>query len=70
MPTISNDPDRVQTYLALVAEATAVLDDQLGRIRADCDRGDISVREAADERITVMTEHLDRLRLLRAEYLD
>jgi hypothetical protein len=27
------------------------------------------IREAADERITVMTEHLNRLRLLREEYL-
>jgi hypothetical protein len=69
MPTLSDEPDRVQTYLGLVAEAGTTLDDQLKRIRDDYERREIDIREAADERIQVMTEHLDRLRLLRAEFL-
>jgi hypothetical protein len=56
-------------YNELAAEAAATLDDQLARIRHDQDEGTITIREAADERVQVMQEHLDRLRLLAAEYL-
>src|SRR5260370_25867750 len=56
-------------YNELAAEAAATLDDQLDRIRHDQDEGTITIRQAADERVQVMQEHLDRLRLLAAEYL-
>jgi hypothetical protein len=42
---------------------------QLANTRNDQDVGDITVREAADERIQVMEELLERLRLLREQYL-
>jgi len=60
------DKDR---YSQLVEEAGRLLDEQLTRIRKDCDEGTITIREAADERIKVMTEHLDKLRELRDEFL-
>jgi hypothetical protein len=56
-------------YSRLVDEAGSLLDDQLSRIRKDCDDGTMTIREAADERIKVMTEHLDKLRELRDEFL-
>jgi hypothetical protein len=56
-------------YSHLVEEAGRLLDEQLTRIRKDCDEGTITIREAADERIRVMTEHLDKLRELRDEFL-
>jgi hypothetical protein len=61
--------DRSEQYQWLASEAAAALDDQLARIRADQERGAISVREAADQRVQALQEHLDRLRLLREEYL-
>jgi hypothetical protein len=68
-PGSSTDSGRVGRYNDLIAEASARLDTQLANIRRDHDAGDITVIEAADERIIVMTEHLNRLRLLREEYL-
>jgi uncharacterized protein (DUF885 family) len=56
-------------YSHLVEEAGRLLDEQLSRIREDCDAGTITIRQAADERIKVMTEHLDKLRELRDEFL-
>jgi hypothetical protein len=56
-------------YSHLVEEAGRVLDDQLSRIRKDCDEGTITIRQAADERIKAMTEHLDKLRELRDDFL-
>jgi hypothetical protein len=52
----------------LVVEASARLDAQLANVRRDCDAGDITVREAADERVLVLEEHLSRLAGLREEY--
>jgi hypothetical protein len=66
---MSSINERSAQYQRLASEAAATLDAKLQNIRRDEDAGDISTREAADERITVMTEHLDRLRLLRQEYL-
>jgi uncharacterized protein (DUF885 family) len=60
------DKDR---YSHLVEEAGTLLDEKLTRIRKDCDDGAITIREAADARIKVMTEHLDKLRELRDEFL-
>jgi hypothetical protein len=56
-------------YSQLVEEAGRLLAHHLSRIRKDCDEGTITIREAADERIKVMTEHLDKLRELRDEFL-
>jgi hypothetical protein len=56
-------------YSHLVEEAGRLLDDQLSRIRKDCDEGTMTIREAADERIKAMTEHLDKLRELRDQFL-
>jgi hypothetical protein len=56
-------------YSHLVDEAGKLLDDQLSRIRKAQDEGTITIRDAADERITVMTEHLDKLKELRDEFL-
>ena len=63
------DSDRIDRYNELASEAFTRLDAQLANIRRDQDARRITVREAADERITVMTEHLNRLRLLREEHL-
>ena len=60
------DKDR---YSHLVEEAGRLLDEQLTRIRTDCDESAITIREAADERIKVMTEHLEKLRELRDQFL-
>lgn len=70
MPDHAPSADRITQYNDLVAEASARLDVQLANIRRDQEAGEITVREAADERISVLTEHLNRLRLLREEYLD
>jgi hypothetical protein len=56
-------------YSHLVEEAGRLLDDQLTRIRKESDEGTMTIRQAADERIKVMTEHLDKLRELRDEFL-
>ncbi len=61
-------PDHHDRYSQLVAAEADRLDEQLANVRRDLDAGDITVREAADERVTILTEHLNRLRLLRAEY--
>jgi hypothetical protein len=61
--------DRSEQYQWLASEAATALDDQLARIRADQERGAITVREAADQRVHALEEHLERLRLLREEYL-
>ena len=66
---MSSINERSEQYQRLASEAATKLDDQLARIRADLERGAISVREAADERVQVLQDHLDRLRLLREEYL-
>ena len=60
------EPER---YFHLVEEAGRLLDNQLARIWNDSADGKITIREAADERIQVMTEHLARLRELRDEFL-
>jgi hypothetical protein len=56
-------------YFHLVEEARKLLESQLDRIWNDSNEGTITVREAADARIQVMTEHLARLKQLRDEFL-
>jgi hypothetical protein len=50
------DPRRIAGYNNLVTEAAERLDAQLASIRRDYCAGDIAVIDAADERITVLTE--------------
>jgi len=61
-------PER-ERYFQLVEEARRLLESQLDRIWNDSNEGTITVREAADARIQVMTEHLNRLKQLRDEFL-
>jgi hypothetical protein len=61
-------PER-ERYFQLVEEARRRLESQLDRIWNDYNEGTITVREAADARIQVMTEHLARLKQLRDEFL-
>jgi hypothetical protein len=56
-------------YFHLVEEARRLLESQLDRIWNDSNDGTITVREAADARIQVMTEHLARIKQLRDEFL-
>lgn len=58
-----------ERYFQLVEEARTLLDNQLDRIWNDCNDGTITVRQAADARVQVMTEHLARLKQLREEFL-
>ncbi len=69
-PAPASPSHSADSYSKLVDQSCARLTEQLANIRKDQDAGDITVREAADERIQVMEEHLERLRLLREEYLD
>ena len=64
------DDGRIAVYNQLVTEAGDRLDAALADIRASQDSGKLSVRDAADARVGVLEEHLNRLRLLRDEYLD
>ncbi len=64
------DDGRDAVYNQLVTEAGDRLDVALADIRASQDSGKLSVRDAADTRVAVLEEHLNRLRLLRDEYLD
>ena len=63
------DNGRIAVYNQLVTEAGERLDGALADIRASQDGGELSVRDAADARVAVLEEHLNRLRLLRDEYL-
>jgi hypothetical protein len=66
----TSDPDRIAQYNQLVTEEAARLDGALAAIRADEAAGRLTTRQAADNRIAVLEANLNRLRLLRAEYLD
>jgi hypothetical protein len=66
----SLDPERVHRYDELAAEASARLDEELARIRRDLELNKITVREAADQRVVVLEQHLATIRRLRAEYLE
>jgi hypothetical protein len=63
------EPDRISQYNQLANEEAGRLDAALTGIRASQDSGELSVRQAADARVAVLEEHLNRLRLLRDEYL-
>lgn len=55
-------------YDALRDEEDAVAE-ALGCIRAEEDAGRITTVEAATERVTLLEQHLERCRRLRAEHL-
>jgi acyl CoA:acetate/3-ketoacid CoA transferase alpha subunit len=63
------DPDRITRYNELVAEEASRLDGALADIRRAEAASNLTAREAADNRISVLEANLNRLRLLRAEYL-
>jgi hypothetical protein len=63
------DADRIARYNQLVAEEASRLDGALADIRAAEAAGRLTARDAADNRIAVLEANLNRLRLLRAEYL-
>jgi hypothetical protein len=67
--TAMQDNGRIAVYNQLVTEAGDRLDGALADIRASQDSGELSVRDAADARVAILEEHLNRLRLLRDEYL-
>ncbi len=56
-------------YRELAAAEDERLDGALADIRTGQDSGELTVRQAADARVAVLEEHLNRLRLLRDEYL-
>lgn len=68
MATLSDDP-RAGVYSQLVADEAERLDGALADIRAAEAAGELTTREAADNRIAVLEANLIRLRLLREEYL-
>jgi uncharacterized protein (DUF885 family) len=63
------DPDRVARYNERATECAAWLDRELEAIRRNYDAGLITIRQAADERIRRMEQHLATIRNLRDEYL-
>jgi hypothetical protein len=65
---VSNHPINGNGYTAEVSALDVALDIRLGEIRAQQDRGDITVRQAADLRVEALEHHLDAVRALRDEY--
>jgi hypothetical protein len=60
---------RIAVYNKLVTDEGERLDGALADIRSSQDSGELTVREAADNRVDVLEMHLARLRRLRDEYL-
>jgi hypothetical protein len=58
-----------QQYAEAAAEADEQLDQALTLIRRQEDAGDLSVTEAAGQRITAMEAHLAALQALRQQHL-
>jgi hypothetical protein len=67
MDMIANE--RSDRYWQAATAAADWLDERLAAIRRHYDNGEISVTEAAEERVQVLEEHIARLRALRREYL-
>jgi hypothetical protein len=62
-------PSWHSAYYAAVSAADDDLEDALGHVRACQDAGEISVREAADERVKLLENHMQRVQDLRREHL-
>jgi hypothetical protein len=64
-----NDHGR-QRYREALERENRALDEALADIRQRQDSGQITVRQAADERVEVLERHLASVRLLREMYGD
>ena len=58
-----------ETYSQAIAREAAILDRRIADIRRRQDDGELTVRQAADERITAMENHLAALRRLSEIHL-
>lgn len=62
-------PAAHDAYYTAVSEADDDLEDALGHVRAREDAGEITVRQAADERVRLLENHLAECQRLRREHL-
>jgi hypothetical protein len=56
-------------YIRAVEEADRRFDAEIASVRGKQDAGELTARESADERIRIMTAHLETVRELRRRYL-
>ena len=56
-------------YYDAVSEADDDLEEALTHVRADEDAGRITTRQAADERVRLLENHLEQVQQLRREHL-
>ena len=66
----SMDEEQRARYWKAVETEDKWLDERLTDIRGRQDTGMISIRQAADERIVAMEQHLDAVRELRRRHLE
>jgi len=66
---MSSMDDRHSEYYREVQTADQDLEDALSHIRARQDDGEISAREAADERVRLLENHLQAVHALRVKHL-
>lgn len=59
---------RASTYMAEASAQDIYLDRKLADIRAREERGDITIREAADARAAALEHHIEAVRELRHEH--
>jgi hypothetical protein len=64
-----SDPDPVYDYQIAVTRAENECGQRLTDLNRDLEAGDITIRQASDERVLILSEHLARLIRLRIEYL-
>ncbi len=65
----SIDDERRDRYWRAVEDQDKLIDERLAGIRRKEDAGELTPREAADERITAMEAHLEAVQELRRTYL-
>ena len=63
-----SDPTPSGRYADEAAIQDDLLDARLAEIRRRTDAGEITIREAADERVAALEHHIETIRNLRAEY--
>jgi hypothetical protein len=66
---LSGEPAAHGAYYDAIGREDARLEQKITDIRAREDAGTITVRQAADERIAAMEEHLAACRFLRRRHL-